>query len=150
MNTMNTDRPQPVYSCSQQDLYTLIETGWRSCAQYLPDFWNYKTFYTQAMIDGELAALATARQMPDEASRDEMHKTLRKKLRVLATQCVAKWSDLDGYIEDGFDEESYADKRTAAGHGYYRAAQHDEWGECEGTDDKRGAVHSGERHGADG
>jgi len=132
MSTMNSSRPQPAYPCGQQDLYTLIETGWRSYEEHLPAFSTYKTFYTQTTADNQLAALKSAREMPDEASREEVHKTLRKKLKQLAVGCTTQWSFLDGYIMDGFDEEHYQDKRMAAGHGYYRGAQQQDWESVKG------------------
>ncbi|MCF8257206.1 MAG: carboxypeptidase-like regulatory domain-containing protein [Flavobacteriales bacterium] len=132
MGTLNDSRPQPAYPGTQQELYTLIETGWGSYVQYLPDFTNKKTIYTQQVADDELTALALARMMPDEASRAEVHKTLRKKVLDLSLDCLEQWSFLDSYIMDAFPEENYEDKREAAGHGYYRGAQREDWDSVKG------------------
>lgn len=132
MSTLNNSRPQPAYPGGQQELYTLIETGWGSYMEHLAVFSAYKTIYTAQLATDQLAALAAARVMPDEASREEVHKTLRKKVQELSIACLDRWSLLDGYIMDAFPEVNYEDKRQAAGHGYYRGAQQEDWESVKG------------------
>lgn len=69
MCALQSSRPQPEYPCSQQDLYTIVETGWNSYAEYLADFTNLSTLYTAATGTNQLNALDVARKIPDEDNR---------------------------------------------------------------------------------
>ncbi len=132
MCALQSARPQREYSCGQQDLYTVIETGWGSYTQHLPRFENHSSLYTAATGTTQLAALAAARALPDEDSREEVHKTLRVQLKSLADACLIKWSDMETYIRDGFPEDEYENKRIAAGYNYYRSAARDDWDDVKG------------------
>lgn len=132
MSELANSRPQPEYPCGQQDLYTIVVTGWVSYAEQLPRFENLSTNYTAATGTDQLAAVEVARAMPDEDSREEVHKTLRIHLKELATKCLIKWSDMGTYIRDGFPEEEYENKRVAAGYNYYAAAEHQDWDAVKG------------------
>lgn len=129
---LTVERPQPVYPCSQQDLYTIIETGWESFSERLPAFMDFKTTYSATTRTDQLLALTTARSMPDEESRDEVHKTLRVQMIPLAETCIKKWSDMMSYVRDGFPEEEYDGKRLAAGYGYYAGAEKRDWEDVKG------------------
>ena len=54
------------YNCSEQELYTIVQTGWQSCLQYQTRFQAFKAKYTPAFIDAKLADLLLVRQLPDE------------------------------------------------------------------------------------
>jgi hypothetical protein len=120
-----------------QDLYTLLEVGWGSYEEYQSNFEQYSSKYTPTYGQDQLTLVATARALPTEEQRDEKHKTLRKKMVVVADLCIAKWSDMSSYIRDGFGVESYEDKRLAAGYAHYRGAAQHNW------DDVRGLMHDG-------
>lgn len=134
MCALQSARPQRKYPCSQQDLYTIVETGWGNYAQYLPQFENRSTKYTATTGTDQLALLAAARALPDEDSREEVHKTLRVQMVHLADTCLIKWSDMDSYIRDAFDEDEdeYENKRIAAGHNRYASAAQRNWTELKG------------------
>lgn len=132
MCALQSGRPLPEYPCGQQDLYTIIETGWQSYAEFLADFMNLSTLYTAATGTDQLTALTAARAMPDEDNRDEVHKTLRVQLSGLAETCLIKWSDLSTYIRDGFPANEYENKRIAAGYNYYAGAAHENWDDVKG------------------
>jgi hypothetical protein len=132
MCALQSSRPLPEYPCSQQDLYTIVETGWQSYAEFLADFMNLSTLYTAATGTDQLAALAAARAMPDEDSRNEVHKTLRVQLSGLAETCLITWSDMSTYIRDGFPANEYENKRIAAGANYYAGAAHENWDDVKG------------------
>jgi hypothetical protein len=132
MCALQSARPQRDYPCGQQDLYTVTETGWGSFAQHLPQFENLSTKYLAATGTDQLAAVAAARDLPDEDSRDEVHKTLRVQMKGLADNCLIKWSNMDTYIRDGFPEDEYENKRIAAGYNYYTSAAHDNWDDVKG------------------
>jgi hypothetical protein len=132
MCALQSGRPQPEYPCGQQDLYTIVETGWQSYAEYLADFMNLSTLYTATTGTDQLSALGAARKMPDEDSRTEVHKTLRIQLSGMAEKCLIMWSDMSTYIRDGFPANEYDSKRIAAGHNYYAGAAHENWDDVKG------------------
>ncbi|MBP9151321.1 MAG: carboxypeptidase regulatory-like domain-containing protein [Flavobacteriales bacterium] len=137
MSALQSARPQREYPCGQQDLYTIIETGWGSYAEQLPRFSNLSTKYTAVVGAGQLLLLAAAQAMPDEDSREEVHKSYRVQLKHLADTCLITWSDMGTYIRDAFPEDEYENKRIAAGYNYYEGAAHENW------DDVKGLMQSG-------
>lgn len=132
MGALASTRPQPEYPCGQQEFYTIVETGWSNYALHLSKFENLSTKYTATTGTDQLAALASARAMPDEDSREEVHKTLRLQLKGLAAKCLIHWSDMGTYIRDGFPQEEYENKRVAAGYNYYYGAEHLDWDAVKG------------------
>lgn len=128
MNTLfNAPRPERNFGCSEKDLYTIISIGWTSFLSFLASFTAFKTTYTATYGNDQLAALAAARLLPDEAARDEVHKSLRNELSQLAVIAINKWSDMSSYIRDAFPPDQYEDKRNAAGHGYFVDALKFDW-----------------------
>lgn len=127
MSALRSSRPRPGYPCSQQDLYSVVETGWNSYNEHLLLFENLSTRYTATTGTDQLATLQLVRNLPDEYKRDETHKSLRLQLVSLSEDCIAKWHFLSGYIRDGFTEEEYDGKRLAAGHAYLRGAEQQDW-----------------------
>ena len=128
MNTQfNAPRPERNFGCSEKDLYTIISMGWTSFLSFLASFTAFKTTYTATYGNDQLAALAAARLLPDEAARDEVHKSLRNELSQLAVVAINKWSDMSSYIRDAYPPIQYEDKRNAAGHGYFEDALNFDW-----------------------
>jgi hypothetical protein len=123
----NAPRPERNFGCSEKDLYTIISMGWASFLAFLPFFTAFKTYYTQTYGNDQLAALAAARLLPDEAARDEVHKSLRNELAAIAVVAINKWSDMGSHIRDAFNPDQYEDKRNAAGHGYFEDALKFDW-----------------------
>lgn len=123
----NAPRPERNFGCSEKDLYTIISMGWTSFLAFLASFTAFKTYYTQTYGNDQLAALAAARLLPDEAARDEVHKSLRTQLLPLSIAAVNKWSDLSSHIRDAFAPDQCEDKRNAAGHGYFVDAVKFDW-----------------------
>lgn len=130
--SLTSSRPQPVYPCSQQDLYTIAETGWNSYLAHQAQFENLSTRYTTTVGTDALAAIEAARNMPDEDSRDEMHKTLRVHLVSLSEACIIKWSNMMTFVRDGFPKNEYENKRLAAGYNYYIPAEKEDWDAVKG------------------
>lgn len=127
MCALNTIRPRAEYSCAQKDLYTIIRTGWISYEEQLPAFMAYKTSYTATTGTDQLAALETARLMPDQDSRTDLHKSLRIAMIPKAELCIRMWTDLSSYIRDGFAPEYYDTKRLSAGYAYFNGALGMDW-----------------------
>lgn len=132
MCALQSSRPQPEYPCSQQDLYTIVETGWQSYAEYLSDFMNLSTLYSATTGTDQLTALTNARKLPNEDSRTEVHKTLRIQLSEMTEKCLVLWSDMNTYIRDGFPANEYESKRIGAGYNYYAGAAHENWDDVKG------------------
>lgn len=132
MSGLLSARPQRDYPCGQQDLYTITETGWGNFAQHLSKFESLSTKYSAATGTAQLAAVASARALPDEDAREEVHKTLRLQMKGLADTCLIKWSDMGTYIRDAFPEDEYENKRLAAGYNYYDSAAHKNWDDVKG------------------
>lgn len=129
---MNEEKPQAEYSCSEQDLYTGVETAWKSYQQKVTDFTGWKTTYTPQMAIDQLAALAAAKAMPDEAQRNASHSVLNKELRPLSEDCLIVWKQLESYIRDGFPALIFQDMLNAAGYGFYEAASNEDWESVKG------------------
>ncbi len=124
---LNEERPQAEYGTGEQVLYTAVEMVWNSYLEYLADFAGWNTSYSAAIGTDQLAALKTARALPDEAQRDELHSSLNKELGVLADDCLIIWQHLQTFIRDGFDPLVYQDKLNAAGYAHYRLASQHKW-----------------------
>ncbi len=127
MEPMNLNRPKAEYPCSQKDLYTIVLLGWKSYDDFKADFIAFKTTYNAQLPIDQLAALAAARALPDETTREDIHKSLRLEMLPLGLICLEKWSDMSSYIEDAFAEDQYQSKRMAAGLGYFDAALREDW-----------------------
>lgn len=127
METLNSERPDSNYRCSQGDLYTASETIATSYTDHSANFIGYSSLYTATTGTDLLAAIASARAMPDEATRKAEHSVLRKGLDTQRVNCLVKWQQLSSYIRDGFEPEFYNDLLNAAGHAYYESALGGNW-----------------------
>lgn len=125
--SFNAPRVPRLFRCSEKDLYTIVALGWSSYAQYLNDFSDYKTTYTATTGTDQLAALASAKLLPDEAARDAAHAALRVGLRNTAIAAVNKWSDISSFIRDAFPTELYDIRRNEAGYEYFVEALRFDW-----------------------
>ncbi len=127
MDSMNTPRPKADYHCPQKDLYIIVKLGWTSYAEFLPDFVAFKTTYDAQLGIDQLAALEAARLLPDETTREDIHKSLRIEMEPMGLECLELWSDMSSYIRDAFPVDQYETKRLAAGWDCYAAAQGEDW-----------------------
>lgn len=46
--------------------------------------------------------MAAAKAMPDEGSREDLHKTLRIEMRPLLETCLIMWGDMSSHIREAF------------------------------------------------
>ena len=90
------------YNCTEQELYTICETAWNSCSQYLIRFTPFKPKYTPTFIAAKLAAVLAARNLPDEQQRNALYETANVNLRKEGRKACDKWQALKRYIADAF------------------------------------------------
>ena len=89
---------KPNYNCSQQELYTVAQTGWQSCTQHIAAFTAFSPFYNQAYADTQQKAVKDAANLPDEQARTAQSEVFRVELSQLATINLANWQKLKRYI----------------------------------------------------
>jgi hypothetical protein len=127
MEPINTPRPKAEYHCPQKDLYTIVKLGWKSYDDFLGDFTAFKTTYDAQLAIDQRTALVAARLLPNETTREDIHKSLRIELLPLGSECLEKWSDMSSYIRDAFPVDQYESKRLAAGREYFNSALGEDW-----------------------
>jgi hypothetical protein len=127
MAPLSSNRPIPVYDCKQNELYSVALIGWKSFMDNQAAFEAFNTRYTALFGTDMKAAVVSAKQLPDEFQRSDVHKTLRNDLKAAAENALIKWQQLESFIINGFDEEDQESKKLAAGHAYYAAASHEDW-----------------------
>lgn len=79
------------YNCSEQELYTICETGWTSCRQYLDRFNKFKAKYKDPLVDDRQAAIKKARELPDEQQRNEKYESANVQLKKAGRIACDKW-----------------------------------------------------------
>jgi hypothetical protein len=133
------NKPQPVYDCTQQELYAIGRLMWASCLENETDFAALKPKYTAVFINGKIAAVATAEMLPDADARTEPAKTARAILVQKGAVCLANWQALKRYIFTAYkaDKTVLDAKLSAAGANYYTTASKEDW------EDLKGLVNSG-------
>ncbi len=127
MSAMLHPRPTRKYHCRQAELYTIVQVGWTSYLQHLPQFSAFSDRYDADLYTTRMASLEAARNLPDKDTRADAHKSLRIRLDQLAVTCLIQWMNMSSYIRDGFPPDMYQTKRLAAGHSYYASALNRDW-----------------------
>lgn len=124
---MNSERPRSEYRCAQGDLYTVCETIAHTYADHVASFMAYSGLYTANTGTDLLAAVASARILPDESQRKVQHSVRRTQLDNERIECLSYWQQLTSYIRDGFKPDQYDDMLQAAGYIHYEAALNGNW-----------------------
>lgn len=116
------------YPCAQKDLYSILETAWANYQLKLSNFTAHKAMYTAAYKTTALAAVAAAKAMPDEVTRNAAAETLRVALVKLGDICLMNFRMLRSYIEGAFtDQDIWSIQFNAAGQTYYADAANEDW-----------------------
>lgn len=115
------------YPCTQQELYSIANTGYDNCSANLADFTNYKGKYTALFITGLKANVTAAKNLPDEEMRNSDFETKRLLLIPMNDKCTNNFQLLKGYINDAYPEEQHETKYEAAGQTMYRGATKYNW-----------------------
>ena len=123
---------KPNYNCSQQELYTVAQTGWQSCTQHIAAFTAFSPFYNQAYADTQQKAVKDAANLPDEQARTAQSEVFRVELSQLATINLANWQKLKRYITKAYTHDFQKIRLDEAGQSYYEKASHEDWESCKG------------------
>jgi len=115
------------YSCSQQDLYSVLTTLWDNYQKDLADFTAYKASYTAAKAAAAKAAIKAAKKLPDDQARTAEAEQLRIKLAKAADTVIGNFLQTKGYINGVFTEEFRKANYEKAGQKYYRKANEEDW-----------------------
>jgi len=124
---MANNLPQAIYRCTQQALYSIANTIYANCKTKLAQFAAYKAKYTVLYVDGLIAAVTAAKNIPDEEMRNSAFETLRVELVPLNDTCKENFQLLKGYINDSYVEEQHKNKYEAAGLTMYNGASGENW-----------------------
>jgi len=122
---------QPIYHCSQADLYEACRVGWSACSANIDSFTLLKPKYTLTYVTDRLAEVDAAKDMLDNEQRIEDSKTARVALKNKATEALDAWQKLKRYISDAYPKDLLQIKLSTAGQKYYQKAANDDWGAVE-------------------
>ena len=116
------------YPCSQMDLYSALETAWGNYNAHLARFTAFKAFYTLAYKTTALAALQSAKAMPDDDARSGASELLHIVLVNMGKVCTQNFQYLKSYIETAYPDTAIASVQLViAGQNYYRDASRGDW-----------------------
>ena len=116
------------YSCSQKDLYSVLETAWANYGNNLARFTAFKPLYVAALRTTALAAIAAAKALPDDDARSGASEVLHIGLINLGKICTQNFQFLKSYIETAFPDPLIQEVQfVVAGQNYYRAASNGDW-----------------------
>ena len=116
------------YPCSQKDLYSVLETAWGNNGVHLARFTSYKALYTLPFKTTALAAIATAKAMPDDDARSGASELLHIGLVNMGKICLQNFQFLKGYIDTAFTDIAVQKVQyVIAGQNSYRDASRGDW-----------------------
>ena len=116
------------YPCSQKDLYSVLETAWGNNGVHLARFTSYKALYTLPFKTNALAAIATAKAMPDDDARSGASELLHIGLVNMGKICLQNFQFLKGYIDTAFTDIAVQKVQyVIAGQNSYRDASRGDW-----------------------
>lgn len=115
------------YPTSQALLYIVLRLMWQDCLTRIAQFATLKPKYTTTYVEGKLAAIDAAEELPDEEAIALTHSTLRKDLITLGKDGCYKWQALKLYIEDAFEGDYIKINLDAAGWQLYDKASNKDW-----------------------
>lgn len=128
---MITPRPNRKYNCTQAELYAICTIGWKSYAENQPDFELFNTTYTPAFGTDAIAAVESAKALPDYQASNEATETAYIQMTTTADELNQKWRMLRSYIKASYPTEVQKPKLEAAGEEHYNRSVSRNWGETE-------------------
>lgn len=128
---MGTSRPIAKYHCTQAELYAICNIGWQSYTENQPNFETFKTTYTPAFGIAMVAAVESAKNLPDFQSRNQETETAYILMGQTTTRALTKWRALRSYIKSAFAPELQKPNIEAAGEEHYTKASTRNWSETE-------------------
>ena len=115
------------YGVPQEILYSVCLAAWNLCSQNLAKFTALKAFYTEAFITEALAAVQTAKDLPQIVQTLAYRKEARINLINATKQVQANWQLLKLYITKAFAADMVQAKLDAAGAAFYAKVSIDNW-----------------------
>jgi len=112
------------YNCTQPELYAICTLGWNLCKNSQATMEINFVVYTVTYIDGKIADIQTAEELPGLQQRDMVTETARINMKQLAADGVEQWQYLERYITHAFQSQPELIKPNLEGAGkdYYEAA----------------------------
>jgi Carboxypeptidase regulatory-like domain len=121
-----------IYNCSQQQAYNACRIAWRLCQQYLMNFAAYKSNYTQAFIDQNLALIEAADALDDHKARYSTVKQTYVALTKERDNVTDLFIYLKGYITQAFAADVQSILFDEAGQQYFADASVGKWASMTG------------------
>lgn len=115
------------YNCTQTELYAICRLGWKMVKNKQVDVVVIYPDYTVLYIDGKIADIKAAEELPDFQSRDLAPESSHIILKQVADPAIQQWKLLERYIIRSFQTNPDLIKPNveAAGKDYYEAATRD-------------------------
>ncbi len=115
------------YNCTQTELYAICRLGWKMVKNKQADVVIVYPDYTILYIDGKIASIKAAEDLPDFQSRDLLPESSHIILKQVADPAILSWKLLERYITRAFqnNKELIKPNLEAAGKDYYEAATRD-------------------------
>ena len=117
----------PIFTCTQEEETLTARTCWASCLAYRTQFADFSPRYTVLYIEGKVALIDIAENLPNEQQRQEAESTARIQLKAINKTGGANWQLLKRYIAKAFPAELQQTKWNAAGMAEYEAASNENW-----------------------
>jgi hypothetical protein len=127
MPPINTPRPSAIYTCSQAELYSGLNSAWNSQAERETEFEAENTEYTPGISVTRKASIQAAKAMPDGQARYADSETFRLDMEDLLDENLGKWNSLEGYIKKAFKGSHFKPRIEEAGKNYYETAANQNW-----------------------
>jgi hypothetical protein len=121
------NRPEPLYNCTQSELYAVCRITWNSYAENQTDFESLNTNYTVVAGTDALAAIDTAEALPDVQARGSIPENLRISLSNAAITARFEWKKLISHIHHSFPEQNHKALEEEAGSLMYDKAANNNW-----------------------
>ena len=118
---------RPNYSCTQEELYTVLELGWTNYSANIGGFTLLKGKYNPAYATSALSDISAAKILPSKQTRNAIPENMRVQLVTLGDTCLANERKLKSYLEEVFTGESTKAMLVAAGWIEYRDASSEGW-----------------------
>jgi hypothetical protein len=116
------------YPCSMKDLYSVLETAWGNNGVHLARFTAYKALYTLPFKTSALAAITSAKALPDDDARSGASELLHIDLVAMGNVCLQNFQFLKGYIDTAFPVPAVQKVQyVIAGQNNYRDASRGDW-----------------------
>ena len=117
----------PIYSETQQEVYSLAQTVADNLEANLVKFSDYKSLYDDAYIKAYRQKRTDAMALDDVDQRDDNFQTLRIGLKKIVKNCTDNFQLLKGYINSAFEKDLQEIKYESAGGKYYLRATEENW-----------------------